>query len=495
MKTLLLFLLLPFTIISQNIQWQWAKNVTNTVTSLGQNNLCAADSGNFYLTTANNSLNRVIKYNTSGIELWRLNITGNASVNGITYSPGFFYVTGNFSNNLVIGSSTLTSLGLNDIFVAKFTSGGNIVWAKTYGGTREDVGNGICTDSYGNIFLTGKYSGMATFGSFNSTVACSYQMFLLKLNPLGSILFMKNGECVTDTNSYSEGLKIKVDSSGNIYTNGTYDYFKVDNNLITGGGDDFTASFMIKFNSFGNFLWAKQVSNSIRRFDVDTLQQIISVGALFSPQVGTWTSIKKYDINGNLLWDKNSAGMCSSYFHAGKAEGIVANSQSNYVCGVLRYCQPQSQFLVAKYDGFGSPLIYDTISGIDISSTDIIRDSFGDYIVTGNVSGNMTFGSYNVNSNIFIAKFKEINTVNTIKERDNYNTLAIYPNPTAGTFKIEGLIEGSIIKIYDALGKSLKTMKANRENLSIDLSNHPKGIYFVEVNLNGQRQTKRISHQ
>lgn len=495
MKTLILFLLLPFAIVSQNIQWQWAKNVTNTVTAAGDNNLCAADSGNFYLTTQYNNLSRVIKYNAAGSELWRFNLQGAIRINGIAHSTNFFYVIGTFSNNLALGSITLTSSGFNDIFVAKYSSTGNVLWAKQFGGAQEDSGNGICTDTAGNIFLTGKYSGLATFGSYTANVGCSHQMFILKLNPLGNIVFMQNGQCITDTNSYSNGLKIRVDLSGNIYTIGTYDYFKIDTNIITGGGDDHVAFYMAKFNSSGNFLWAKQRSSSIKRFDVDTLQKITTVGSVLSPQVGTWTEIKKYDVSGNFLWDKSQAGMCGSYFHAGKAEGLVANNENVYACGVLGYCQPISQFLITKYNSAGTQLIYDTIPGNKISSTDIIGDSFGDYIVTGKVSGNMTFGGYNVNSNIFIAKFKEVNSVNSVIEIDKFNTINIYPNPTAGIFKIDGLIEGATIKIYDALGKKLKTMTTNRENLSIDLSNHPKGIYFVEVNLNGQRQTKRISYQ
>ncbi|HQC31964.1 MAG TPA: SBBP repeat-containing protein, partial [Candidatus Cloacimonas sp.] len=43
---------------------------------------------------------------------------------------GNSYVTGNFTGSATFGSTTLTSSGYNDIFVAKLDINGNWLWAK-----------------------------------------------------------------------------------------------------------------------------------------------------------------------------------------------------------------------------------------------------------------------------------------------------------------------------------------------------------------------------
>jgi hypothetical protein len=40
------------------------------------------------------------------------------------------YITGSFSGTTTIGGQTLTSNGATDIFIAKLSSNGNLVWAK-----------------------------------------------------------------------------------------------------------------------------------------------------------------------------------------------------------------------------------------------------------------------------------------------------------------------------------------------------------------------------
>ncbi|MEM9722013.1 MAG: SBBP repeat-containing protein [Bacteroidota bacterium] len=45
--------------------------------------------------------------------------------------------------------------GGRDAFIAKFDPSGALLWATYYGGEHEDAGMGVCTDPDGNVFLTG----------------------------------------------------------------------------------------------------------------------------------------------------------------------------------------------------------------------------------------------------------------------------------------------------------------------------------------------------
>ena len=67
------------------------------------------------------------------------------------------------------GSTTLTSAGGSDVFVAKLDSVGNFLWAVRSGGTDSDRGERIALDSSGNIYVSGYFSGTSNFGSTTLT--------------------------------------------------------------------------------------------------------------------------------------------------------------------------------------------------------------------------------------------------------------------------------------------------------------------------------------
>ena len=54
-------------------------------------------------------------------------------------AAGNVYLAGEFTNTVVLGGTTLTSLGVEDVFVAKFNPVSNqFVWAQRAGGTGDD---------------------------------------------------------------------------------------------------------------------------------------------------------------------------------------------------------------------------------------------------------------------------------------------------------------------------------------------------------------------
>jgi hypothetical protein len=60
--------------------------------------------------------------------------------------------------------SCLWSQGSSDIFVSKFDSDGYFVWARQMGGEGKDLGLDVAVDGSGKIYTTGSFSGIAYFG-------------------------------------------------------------------------------------------------------------------------------------------------------------------------------------------------------------------------------------------------------------------------------------------------------------------------------------------
>ena len=80
-------------------------------------------------------------------------------------SGGNVYVTGRYRSNPVtlysedgVTTETLTNDGNYDVFIAKYSTDGNVLWAARIGGIGAEYGLEIAVDSGGNVYVTGHYS-------------------------------------------------------------------------------------------------------------------------------------------------------------------------------------------------------------------------------------------------------------------------------------------------------------------------------------------------
>ena len=76
-----------------------------------------------------------------------------------------------------------------------------------------------------------------------------------------------------------------------------------------------------------------------------------------------------------------------------------------------------------------------------------------------------------------------VNQNNTSLVKNYDSEIKVYPNPTTGQIAIElGTISTSaFVEIYDVMGKKVFAATTSENNLQIDISNQPKGIYLVRV--------------
>jgi beta-glucanase (GH16 family) len=70
----------------------------------------------------------------------------------------------------------------------------------------------------------------------------------------------------------------------------------------------------------------------------------------------------------------------------------------------------------------------------------------------------------------------------------------IYPNPTSGQINItlSDTWCGAIIRVIDWTGRTISIQNEVCQSTEIDLSKYPKGIYLIQINYNGQLETKKI---
>ena len=87
---------------------------------------------------------------------------------------------------------------------------------------------------------------------------------------------------------------------------------------------------------------------------------------------------------------------------------------------------------------------------------------------------------------------EEIFTLCTVSTTtpDNLPQITISPNPTNGTFTLQGIPQGTY-QIHDTTGRLIQS--GNMQNqLSIDVSQEVQGVYFISIQIENETITKRI---
>lgn len=291
--------------LNQSGNVQWAKSFGN-IGEENTNGISVDAPGDIYFTgsfssdtvafdttklVSNGSLDVFLaKLNFFGDVIWAKNAVGSdedKALSVATDSIGNAVITGNFySNQLSFDTIVLTKMDdtigyTNDIFIAKYNSNGNVIWAKSAGGRNlyaDDVSsNAIAMDKKGNSYITGYFRyDTVYFDSLmlNSTIE-SRDVFIAKYDTSGNAVWAKRAGDVLD----DEARGIAVDRQGSIFITGDYSFGTIifDNDTLIGTNFD-TELFIVKLDSAGSVIWAKSsggingdFANSIAVFDINNV--------------------------------------------------------------------------------------------------------------------------------------------------------------------------------------------------------------------------------
>lgn len=469
-STLLFFLLLYTTSNAQSFAW------ANKVTGSGNVFIYGISSdiyGNVYvtgfftgsatfettvLTASGYSDIFIAKYTSFGSLLWVRQAgssTDNSSVGGdIGYAitvdkNGNSYITGQFQGSASFGTNTLTNWGQLDIFIAKYDSNGNCIWAKDAGGTGQDYGKSIFVDNNGKLYLTGIF--LSAIAHFNTTQlnGGSYGyggIFIAKYDTTGVPIWVKQVVC-GNYNPYGYNVAangITADVNGNCYVTG---YAK---GIVYFGAFTFTASknsfFIAKYNSAGNEIWVNgagvNCESSGNGISVDGTGKINVTGSFKNiAQFDTisltgWNPnyddifIAKYNDNGNIIWAKKAGGN----FAYDKGNAVTSDNLGN--------CYFTGTFSDTAY--FGSTmLITPTIPGQDIFISKY--DYKGDFIWVKQGHSSGSGQSITLNKN-----FDNIYSTGWFSDSASFDNFHLYGNNNSSTYivKIKNLKNQIKGKIY-----------------------------------------------
>ncbi len=172
-----------------------------------------------------------------------------------TDPSGNAYLTGNFQASVTFGSTTATQPGLG-LFLAKFDAAGNLKWLRTAGGIGSNAVFLVTTDKNANTYITGRFANQITFGAFTltSTLTNIYHIFIAKYDSSGNVLWARSaGET---GNGYDMTWAVNVDAASNVYISGNVqsDTISLDTDTLYSEGGSFC---LIKYDSSGTELWSR----------------------------------------------------------------------------------------------------------------------------------------------------------------------------------------------------------------------------------------------
>ncbi|HTN85252.1 MAG TPA: hypothetical protein VL242_16250, partial [Sorangium sp.] len=189
-------------------------------------------------------------------------------------------------------------------------------WARGFGGPGADAGLSIASDATGNYYVTGSFKGTVNFGAGPLTSAGENDIFLLKLDPSGALLWSKR----FGTPFEEVGSAVTVDGNGDVLLAGRYesDWMLTTTGLDFGGCSmpgpaDWNAMFVAKLDPDGGHIWSKRFnSSSSGSYDAYVYVYRIAADALGNAYIAyedsEGTEIRKLDSAGNALWTRAMPG-------------------------------------------------------------------------------------------------------------------------------------------------------------------------------------------
>jgi len=460
----------------------------------------------------------IAKFNNKGNLIWAKQAGGTYSENLVISeyakrikvdSDGNIIVAGCFMWEADFDKQMIRGPGNTDIFVAKYSSSGKLLWVNSYGSEQHDFLFDMDIDEHNNIFLTGNFTGQFKIDSLsNEFEGAEYEgpgttPFIARLNAKGNLEWMRR-----DIGKADKTL-IKV-SKQKIYYALEYstDLLLKDAYHSVSGNSDFIVQCM---NIDGDIEWQRKFSSNHNE-SIESLDAGIDGSVLIS---GKYGNIPEYKSNFN---ENQESDLCT-YFSKLDFDGSVswtANNNSPPSIGGTNFSKlseetyfstdiytievdvdgfrivPDGEWYnsyVALLDKYGKTReILLTTPGIIKS---VIPTKSHEYYVSGSILSSVNAFEQRNNNGGFIdfyiglRKLPMTEIKNSNEQNNNFldSKVTVFPNPASNTFTVtidnQALIER--INITNHEGKLIHNFIDCKIPFTMDIHDLASGTYYVTL--------------
>ena len=317
------------------------------------------------LTNQAGSIVFIAKYDTNGNPLWANQSNSSDSYFGFAESvdidpnQGDIYVTGHYGNlTLTFGTYTLTNTRVTnssvspygneiDAFILKYLSNGSLAWAKTLGGTEDEVGMSVSVWPSKNpnyydadVYVGGSFgSAMLVAGtksiSNTSSILGTKDMFILKLDP-------NSGNAIWLTGMGGQGMdqvtEVAAVRNGGVLAHGTFASSVITSGTVVAAktntvGGNSTDIIVTGFNTMGTALMAKTAGGAASDdgdgLAVDKESLSVYVNGYYSSDPTNFDNIQLSSIPGGN-WEVFTAQLAVPEFAKILSVGITSNDITHW---------------------------------------------------------------------------------------------------------------------------------------------------------------------
>ncbi|MPL93170.1 hypothetical protein SDC9_39296 [bioreactor metagenome] len=410
-----------------------------------------------------------------------------------------------------VGLTYSTGSGMDDCYLIKTDDQGNLQWQKTYGGTSYEFGLSVIQDSNGNYVIIGTTSSygegsndyyVIKTNSIGDTIwTKTYGGFLLD-SPRRGIATNDSGYAIIGrTQSFGEGTSsvyfVKIDSAENNQFSKTYGGTGLNwgmsvkqtsdgGYILAGKTSSFSAQsqdvYLIKTNSSGDTLWTKYFGSANDDWANDVVQTpdngYIITGTYNYSGIAGDIFITKCDENGNILWTKTYSTVGDEFMNSlinSNDGGILMTGATNYLS------MGDYDLYLMKADASGDTLWTRAYGGSGVDAGFGIQQTTDGGIISIGQTNSMGAG----NNDFYVIKTNNTGTLDNVDELYENSEVAAFPNPFSDRVKFivgdENYSGDYSLVLYDATGKVILSKTGKKEELIIEKSGMPDGIYFYLI--------------
>jgi hypothetical protein len=368
-------------------------------------------------TAADNTF--VGKLDPTGKWLWAVRLDGYAVTESGDYdglavdSSGNIYYAGQFEGSATFGSTKLSAKGSTDVFVVKLNTDGNVLWAISAGGPGQDLADAIAVGNDGAITLGGRFSETATFGSTSLTSRGARDIFVARLDTAGSFSWVV--QAGSDSLESSEWLyHVLVDGGGNSYLAGgagakaSFGTLTLTDSSGTYFPPSPVLAFIAKLDASGTFQWVTSpagamMATSLARDGAGNLYTVSN----FPLNWSSFTSGRSFafvsklsETNGKISWSTILPSDRVAWGNRVIVDGNGRTTVAGYYSGTMflglttistKGTNPSP--FIARLDLSGKVISGEQIQTSGISTAlGLARDSGGNTYVSGAFMGTASFG-------------------------------------------------------------------------------------------------------
>jgi hypothetical protein len=454
----------------------------------------------------------LVKLDPNGNFIWGKNFgdTGYDNIRGVDIGVSDeVYITGSFESTVDFSTNgtpqTLTAVS-SDVFIAKYTNAGDLIWVQQQTGSADDLGKDIVVDNNGAAYVCGSYQGTynpdPSSTNLITTSLGAEDIFLCKYTTNGSLVwanqFGGNGTEIVE--------ELFLDNNQQLFVIGEFQNtvdFDPGANTTSYSALGTLDIFLSKFDASGSFEWSEHFGGLGYDFGFSVFKNVS--GKLFAqgffrdnldiePGAGITNLITSNFLDDMFIISfcessesTETTVACNNYFWNGTDYTVSGNYQTTLQnaagCDSLVNLNLTIEPLDTTISVAGTTITANSTAGSSFQWIDCQTNSF----IPGATSAVFTptqNGSYAViigNGNC--ADTSSCALISTVSfDEQELEKLEVFPNPSAGNVTLTAGSPIGMIRIIAPDGRVVyQTNGQESKEIQMNISGLSRGTYIVKV--------------